>query len=144
MLLTGNQKGIGSVVSFIFFNVALSNAFVLYVRDHPDDHIKYLEFLTSVSEELIGHPVLVKKKTGRPITNFGVKKRTRAERKISVSDSIRFSNVGAHLPIPTTRRRCAYCSTKNNEQRSPIECSTCRVALCVSNQRNCFYLFHTK
>jgi hypothetical protein len=72
-----------------------------------------------------------------------MKKRKKGERKISISDEIRLSNVGVHLPLPTARRRCAYCSTKTNEQRSSIECSTCKVALCVSKGRNCFHLFHT-
>ena len=54
-----------------------------------------------------------------------------------------FSNVGAQLSISTSRRRCAYCSTKRNEQRSAIECSTSKVALCIAHERNCFYLLHT-
>ena len=130
-------------IFFHFLNVALSNAYVIYLRDHPNDKFTYLKFLTDTAEELIGCRTLVYKRKGRPISNSGVKKRRKGERKISISDEIRFSNVGVHLPLPTTRRRCAYCSTKNNDQRSSIECSTCKVALCVSDQRNCFYLFHT-
>ena len=130
-------------IFFHFLNVALANSFVLYQRDHPHNNMRYLEFLSNVAEELIGRNISMNKKTRRPVTNIGTKKRKKDGRKISVSTQIRFSNVGAHLPIVTSRRRCAYCSTKTREHRSTIECSTCKVALCISNKRNCFYLFHT-
>ena len=130
-------------IFFHFLNVALSNVFVLYSRDHPDDNMRYLHFLADIAEELIGRNASVKKKSGRPVNIFGIKKRKNGERKISVSNEIRLSNVGAHLPTVTSRRRCAYCSTKSNPQRSVIECSTCKVALCISRQRNCFVLFHS-
>ena len=120
-------------IFFYFLNVALSNAFVLYRKDHPHDNMRYLQFLASIVEELIGRNTSIKKKSGRPLSNFCVKKHKKGERKISVSNEIRFSNVCAHLPISTSRRRCAYCSTKSNEQRSAIECSTCKMALCVSH-----------
>ena len=92
--------------------------------------MRYLQFLADIAEEPIGRSASVKKR-GRSVNNFGVNKRKRVK-KISVSNEIRFSNVGAHLPIVTSRRRCAYCSTKINPQRSVIECSTCKVALCAS------------
>jgi hypothetical protein len=130
-------------IFFHFLNVVLSNAFVIYHRDHPDENMKYLQFLANIAEELIGCRNSVNKRKRRPVTNVGMKKRKKGERKISISDEIRFSNVGVHLPLSTARIRCAYCSTKTNEQRSSIECSTCKVALCVSKGRNCFYLFHT-
>jgi len=92
--------------------------------------MRYLEFLTNITEEeLIGNNVSVKNKTGRTLWP------TLVWKKISVSNQIRFSNIGAHLPISTSQRRCAYCSTKNDEQRYAIEFSTCKVALCVSSQR---------
>ena len=131
-------------IFFHFLNVALSNAFVLYQRNHPNDNTRYLKFLANSAEELIGRNTSVKKKSGRPVSNVDVKKRNKGGRKISVSQESRFPNVGAHLSIATSRKRCAFWSTKINEQRSTIECLTCKVALCVSQQRNCFYLFHTK
>jgi len=64
--------------------------------------MRYLQCLTNTAEELIGRNVSVKKKTARPVTNFGIKKRKKRERKASVSDRIRFANVGDHLPIRTS------------------------------------------
>ncbi|CAF0892465.1 unnamed protein product [Didymodactylos carnosus] len=53
-------------IFFHFLNVALSNAFVLYCRDHPDENMRYLEFVANIAEELIGRNSSVKRKNGRP------------------------------------------------------------------------------
>ena len=131
-------------VFFHFFNVVLSNAFVIYQRHNPQNKMRYFQFLANIGEQLIGRRCLVKKRKGRPVTNFDVKKSKKGESKISISDEIRFFNDDVHLPILTSRRRCAYCSTKNDQQPSSLECSIFKVALCISNRRNCFYVFHTK
>ena len=84
----------------IFFHclkVTLSNAFVLYRRDRPYDNTRYLQFLASIAEEFIGCNISMKKKSGRSLGNLCVKKHKKDERKISVSNEIRFSNVGAQL-----------------------------------------------
>ncbi len=36
-----------------------------------------------------------------------------------------------HLPVTAKRRRCAYCSTKEADFRSNIECATCKLPLCL-------------
>lgn len=61
-----------------------------------------------------------------------------SNRSLSVSSTLRLSNVGDHLPSKGTYRRCAYCSTKKNVKRSNIICSECDVALCLS----CYKPFH--
>ncbi len=47
-----------------------------------------------------------------------------------------------HLPVKTTRRRCAYCSTKEAEVRSDIECFSCKLAFCLKEGKTCFFDYH--
>lgn len=49
-----------------------------------------------------------------------------------------------HMPtfVPT-RQTCKRCCTKNGIHRSRWMCEVCKVALCLSDTRNCFKPFHT-
>lgn len=49
-------------------------------------------------------------------------------------------DVGDHLPIDGTYRRCAYCSIKKNQKRSNLLCKKCDKALC----KKCFVPYHSK
>lgn len=49
-------------------------------------------------------------------------------------------DVGKHLPIIGTYRRCALCSTKKNQKRSNIMCKECNLAFCKS----CFEPYHQR
>jgi hypothetical protein len=77
-------------IFFQFLNVALSNAFVIYHRDHPNEHMKYLQFLANIAEKMIACKNSVNKRKRRPVTNFGVKKRKKGERKISMANENHF------------------------------------------------------
>ncbi len=80
-------------IFFHFLNVALSNAFVIYHEDHPDENMKYLQFLANIAEELIDCRTAVNKRKRRPVINVGVKKRKKNERKISIADEISYNLV---------------------------------------------------
>nr|CAD7409031.1 unnamed protein product [Timema cristinae] len=54
----------------------------------------------------------------------------------------RFDKV-AHLPVRSSSRRCAHCSTKLQPHRSKWSCKTCEVALCLNEAKNCFEAYHT-
>ena len=47
-----------------------------------------------------------------------------------------------HLPVKGKRRRCAYCSTKEANFRSNIECFTCKLPCCLKEEKNCFFDYH--
>ena len=48
-----------------------------------------------------------------------------------------------HLPVNvSTRQTCKHCSTKAEVHRSRWMCEVCKVALCLSDSRNCFKVFH--
>lgn len=48
-----------------------------------------------------------------------------------------------HLPTHVKMRQtCKHCSNSKNIHRSRWMCETCKVALCLTDQRNCFEAFH--
>nr|CAH7730520.1 unnamed protein product [Callosobruchus chinensis] len=49
----------------------------------------------------------------------------------------------AHMPIYSSSRRCANCSTKKEAHRSMWSCTVCEVALCLNDKRNCFLAYHS-
>lgn len=81
-----------------------------------------------------------KKKKGLGKTHSITNKRAKPGRPLGVSEEVRFSNVGPHLPDKlSSSRRCRLCSTKARPRRSRFQCSTCLVGLCISP---CFKNFH--
>jgi hypothetical protein len=46
-----------------------------------------------------------------------------------------------HLSV-TEKRRCAYCSTKEADFRSNIECVTCKLPFYLIEEKNCFFDYH--
>lgn len=48
------------------------------------------------------------------------------------------ANMGEHVPIKGTWRRCGRCNTPNKQKRSNIICIKCNIALC----KECFEPFH--
>ncbi len=61
--------------------------------------------------------------------------------KVASSQSILHFDNERHLPVKGTRR-CAYCSTKEEQVRSSIEFYTCKLAFCVTDEKNCFFDYH--
>jgi len=77
-----------------------------------------------------------------------VKKRTKSNTEISnhkphVSKHLRLTE-SKHQPTQGSSRRCAMCSTKKKPQRTKWICSTCKVPLCIKNEKTCFQDYHTK
>jgi hypothetical protein len=52
--------------------------------------MKYLQFLANIAEKMIACKNSVNKRKRRPVTNFGVKKRKKGERKISMANENHF------------------------------------------------------
>lgn len=71
------------------------------------------------------HSILHKKVSNRAINN--------------ASDQKRLLEVGKHLPVKGTSRRCAYCSTKTKPVRTSLICRECDVGLCLQ----CFVGYHS-
>ena len=63
----------------------------------------------------------------------------------SVTNSLRRNWSTPHLPVGTpNKKRCAMCRLRGVRSETKIQCSVCKVHLCViTHNRNCFYDYHT-
>ena len=113
-----------------FFNTSLVNSHICY-NQLVENKLSYLNYLVSVAESLCSDAERLN--PGRPSNKV---------RHPSSPQRVAQLNAQMHLPVIGTRRRCAYCSTKEVQVRSNVECSTCKLALCVKDEKNCFYEYH--
>lgn len=53
-------------------------------------------------------------------------------------------NGASHLPVvDSSHGRCKVCTSSGVQSRPNVKCETCDVVLCLNNDRNCFYVYHT-
>lgn len=117
---------------FFMFDASIINSYITYNTTHIVNNHSHREFRLRLARELVSNftskknrQVVFKNKKG---SNFGV------------LDEIRLLNAGIHLPEEgNTYKRCRFCSTKKEEKRTKILCTTCKVALCA---KKCFKSFH--
>lgn len=117
-------------IFYYLIDLAIVNTYFLWRLQHPEsDH---LNFRLILARQLIGG-YTSRKPRGRP-PNFV---------KIAIPEHIRLANVGVHLPIKNeNNRRCKMCSSKSIENRTRFTCSFCKVPLCITVSRDCFFKFH--
>lgn len=116
---------------WFLLEAALINAYILYSKGHVMRNNSHRQFRLRVARGLINNfssrkacSTILKNKKG------GV---------YSISDEVRLTNVGVHMPREGTKRRCRFCSTRTNPKRTKIECSLCKVPICITP---CFQRFH--
>lgn len=129
---------------YYFVDATIVNSYILYKSDfaqrHPHNKPKsHLIFRSILANQLIGN-FSFRKKTGTWLVVGKNKMKKVDGRAVGVENTIRLINVGDHLPTHTTSRRCARCSTGKKPKRSNVECTKCKVALCIP----CFSLFHNR
>lgn len=116
-------------IFWYLFEAAVINSYILYKQSKMD--CAHSDFRLMLSRALINgfcsrkrKATIFKNKNGG---NFGV------------PSEIRLANVGLHMPIPSTSKRCKYCSTKAVPKRSSYTCKICKVPICIYP---CFENFH--
>lgn len=125
-------------------DLCIVNSYLLHnTNTRLHNRLTQLHFRLSVARGLINNytsrrrslqsaPQYLKKKPKLSTSNQKV---------VGVDQEIRLSNVGIHKHEKLeTWRRCRQCSTKTHNKRSKIQCSVCKVPLCVVP---CFDLFHS-
>ncbi|CAH2094173.1 unnamed protein product [Euphydryas editha] len=125
-------------------DLCIVNSFLLYTTNkRVHNPLSQLHFRLSLARGLINGYTSGKRSLEREPQYLKKKPKmsNNSQKKIGVDKEIRLSNVGIHKHEKIeTWRRCRMCSTKTNNKRSKIQCSTCKVALCVVP---CFDLFHS-
>ncbi|KAG5898977.1 hypothetical protein JTB14_004696 [Gonioctena quinquepunctata] len=115
------------------------NAFICYQNECSERKKKpmsHLDFRSTLANELIGTHSSRQRRTSSiaPVANL-LKKSGRSQ---NSSTTMRRADVGVHLPVKDTIRRCANCSSKAKLVRSTTICKECNVALCIK----CFEPLH--
>uniref|UniRef100_G3U0L7 PiggyBac transposable element-derived protein domain-containing protein n=1 Tax=Loxodonta africana TaxID=9785 RepID=G3U0L7_LOXAF len=118
---------------YFLVDLAIVNSFIMWDCTHGG-RCDQLSFRTALVRQLaVGQGTTSR---GRP--SYLVKNKQGVS---GVPEDVRLVQVGKHLPIKATRRRCRECSAKKKQTRTTVMCSQCRVPLCVTP---CFQDFHSK
>jgi len=114
---------------FIYFlNASIFNSFICY-NQLAQDKLTYLNYMVSVAKSLCSGSERISR--GRPPSE--------SKSKLAAPKTVLSFNNEMHLPVTAKRRRCAYCSTKEADFRSNIECATCKLPLCLRDKKKlCF------
>ena len=106
-------------IFYYFVDSSIVNAFIMYQENckiQKKKHwMSHLEFRSQLANELIGN-YMSRKKSGHSPGNSFARKRKAPTGRRTVVNTLRFTDVGSHLPEVGTRRRCAHCSTKKNSK----------------------------
>ena len=114
-----------------FLNASIFNSFICY-NQLAQDKLTYLNYMVSVAKS----PCSVSERIHRgraPSEN---------KSKLALPKTVLNFDHEMHLPVKGKRRRCAYCSTKEANFRSNIECFTCKLPFCLKEEKNCFFDYH--
>lgn len=118
---------------FIYFlNASISNSFICY-NQLAQDKLTYLNFMVSLAKSLCSGVERIRR--GRPSSANNSKLASPKATVLSFDHEM-------HLPVKGKRRRCTYCSTKEANFRSNIECYTCKLTFCLKEEKNCFFDYH--
>lgn len=127
-------------IFYFMLDAAVVNAHILYTSVHPEDKFKQIDFRTNLFRGLVAN-YSSKVRCSGPQVTFVQRRRHKSSMKPSrVPDTVRTKSVGVHMPALLDKfQRCRLCSTKTYNKRSRIQCSKCKVPLCVIP---CFGNFH--
>ena len=101
-------------IFFHFLGMSLVNSYIYHKR-LSSSHISTVEYISSISTALIGS-YCSRKRLGRPLAMSNQKK-ARIEKSTSDTENSGEVRLLAHMPeVVVSRRRCAYCSTKEKQK----------------------------
>ena len=125
---------------YFCLDASIVNAHILHSSVHPDECLSQLQFRVNLFRGLVCNYSSKVRRTSLEI-NFVRRRQHKADRKpTGVPDNVRTCSVGVHMSVELPKfQRCRLCSTKTHNKRSKIQCSTCRIPLCVVP---CFDKFH--
>lgn len=129
-------------IFYYLLDASIVNSYILYketikIVSTKEKPMSQLSFRSVLADELIGS-FCSKTNKSSDISPVVFNKSKFAKTKLFGETKIHLTNVGVHVPVKGTMRRCAHCSTKSKPKRSSLVCKSCQVALC----RDCFAPFH--
>lgn len=132
-------------IFYFCVDLAITNSFLLYSSNkRVHNPLSQLHFRLCLARGLINH-YSSRRRSLESQPQYAMKRpklSTNRQKVLGVTEEIRLANVGKHNHEQLeTWRRCRLCSTKTRNKRSKIQCSACKVPLCVVP---CFDLFHSR
>ncbi|CAG4958809.1 unnamed protein product [Colias eurytheme] len=132
-------------IFYFCVDLAITNSFLLYSKNkRVHNPLTQLHFRLCLARGLINN-YSSRKRSLESQPQYSMKRpklSTNRQKIVGVTDEIRLANVGKHRHEQLDSwRRCRVCSTKTRNKRSKIQCSTCKVPLCVVP---CFDIFHSQ
>lgn len=131
-----------------FIDFAIANSWIEYKMDCERSHIPkkermdLLAFRIQLADELVRLPTTAKRSARlHPDDQPDPKRRKAAHKECRTEKNIRYDDIG-HRPFYTkSRLRCKLetCNLKSN-----IECTKCKVHLCLNRNSNCYNIYHEK
>ena len=118
-------------ISIYFLNASIFNSFICY-NQLAQDKSTYLNYMVSVAKSVCFVSGRIHR--GRPPSEN--------KPKLASAKTVLNFDHEMHLPVKGKRRRCAYCSSKEANFRSNIECFTCKLPCCLKEEKNCFFDYH--
>lgn len=131
-------------IVYHFIDICIVNAWLLYRRHCTEHKIifkRLVVFRSEIAHALINKNSSFSKKRGRPMQETSTPEPP-SKRRVTFNpiDDIRYDNVD-HWPTHLdTKNRCRNCI----KAYSRVACMKCKVPLCLTKDKNCFYLFHKK
>lgn len=128
-------------IFYYYIDAAIVNSYIMYKHNLKQTCPKtkpmsHLQFRSLLATELINN-YSSRQRPGPSAHGTSVRKQGRADGRVM---NIERKMPGKHLPVTSTRRRCAWCSTKRSQKRTSVQCKECKVGLCI----DCFVPFHTQ
>lgn len=112
-----------------YIHLAVANSWLLYIRDFK---LSQATGKSLILRKFISSVACTLQRANKP--QFCSTKRAR----LSLTQDIRYDNIGHLLVWADKRQRCKLC-VKNNPW---IMSSKCEISLCITRERNCFLEFH--
>lgn len=122
-------------IFFFLIDASIVNAYIIN-KVMGEKTLTMKDFRRQVIDGLIGNTLVRNINTTSTELSIPIKKKKPLQ-----PNCVRLSE-NAHQPVRTTRRRCAFCSTKKSDNRTNWKCSTCNVPLCLGKMKNCFQKYH--
>ena len=116
---------------FDFLDIAISNAYIIHNK-LENTKLSSKDFRLLIVRGLVGQ--FSSRQHSGHYCGQGKKRKLNA-----------YCQTPLHMPVfVQERKRCAHCSTKQNDCRSNIKCTTCSLMLCLNAKRNCFHEYHSQ
>ena len=127
-------------------DVCISNAWLLYKRDCAalkEKHMPLKVFRLDISRYARCQKTMTPRSTRMSLNREPIYVAKRGQKTSLPHENQRFEPKEWHMPVfVTSRQTCKHCSTRDQVHRTRWMCTVCKVALCLSDARNCFIEFH--